>query len=116
MLLGSPPGRRPAIVSQYSVTIPILFLVLLYLAAAPATRKPQITVVMTGHCVTTKKFANAFAISLVLTSMVAVVGDGVEEKRPKGIMASLSLFQRALVLRLTRKGAPCCSGAATAAK
>lgn len=115
MLLGSPPGRRPAIVSQYSVTIPILFLVLLYLAAAPATRKPQITVVMTGHCVTTKKFANAFAISLVLTSMVAVVGEGVEEKRPRGIMASLSLFQRALVLRLTR-GAPCCSGAATAAK
>ena len=50
---------------------------------ASSTRKPQITVVMIGHCVSTKKLANEFAISVTLRSMVAVVEEGAEEKRPE---------------------------------
>ena len=58
---------------------------------ASNTRKPQITVVRMGQPVTTKKLANEFAISVILTSIIAVVEEG-EEKRPKGIIASLSHF------------------------
>lgn len=78
---------------------------------ASSTRKPQITVVRMGQPVTTKKLANEFAISVILTSIIAVVEEG-EEKRPKRNHSKSFSFPRAHVLRLTsRKGKPCCSGA-----
>ena len=76
-------GRRPAIVSQDSVTI-VLLLVLLYLASRSDDlrhwrprqqhREPQITV-MTNQVIIIMKFADTFTSSLVLRSMVAVADD-----------------------------------------
>ena len=76
-------GRRPAIVSQDSVTI-VLLLVLLYLPSRSDDlrhwrprqqhREPQITV-MTNQVIIIMKFADTFTSSLVLRSMVAVADD-----------------------------------------